>query len=422
MSASIVSNYIKSVIADIHNEHPDASIPIADGSSNENPTLTNFEKLFQRTLDSKGLGVSWSDDRYIVFLRDPHVPVEDEILNHFIGPVFDRKTHECISPTFSKTIEITPDEFKSRVNSEDMSGLNWIRYREGSVLRVYYWNDTWCVSTNRKVNAQESSWNSGSYDTKLHYTRKNFVDLFNDCHAHIPEIRSSENPTEAFYDALNKKHQYSFLMCHPSSPRLVHGNNSKYLYCVSVYDTEADQFINDQYPFRSLVPDTMSVENREAILNEVIYSVDTTGGWTNMGIVVTDFMNRRYVCFHPIYKIMKEYMNCFLNVEMRYLVDRKNGKVCTFNANMPPFIQLGQYIEKCIKMMKQNLYDLYVVRFITKEAQIYVHPVYLKELFSLHKMHKEQGVKINYAKINEYIDTMEAKDLYRILKKLGQVS
>lgn len=78
-------------------------------------------------------------------------------------------------------------------------------YFEGSVIKMFYHEESWKMSTSRGIDASTNFWIS----------EKSFEELFKEC-----VLFTNNCSYEEFLESLDKNSFYTFLMCHPE-----HGNN-----------------------------------------------------------------------------------------------------------------------------------------------------------------------------------------------------
>lgn len=133
-----------------------------------------------------------------------------------------RQGDKIISKTFGYTEEIDVKDIENYV----MPDLNLCRFfeaHEGACVRLYKWNNTWMVSTNRKIDAYRSKWGSPK--------SKSFGDMFMDAllHTLIDKVEfrhfngvKSQDVFDYYCDNfLNPTYNYTFLVRNNEHNRIV---------------------------------------------------------------------------------------------------------------------------------------------------------------------------------------------------------
>jgi len=167
-------------------------------------------------------GVVGQKERYLDIFEKPD---ESEICKMANGVIFDKKTNHIVCFIYNAITEIPLYEiykkydrnFESKkyynnylklkkrcikkrvfVDNLDKIQLEWNNYDiydlyDGTLIKLFYYNNEWCTATNKCVNASHSKWISF----------KPYSDLFNDINLD--------------YSLLNKKHCYAFILLHPEN-------------------------------------------------------------------------------------------------------------------------------------------------------------------------------------------------------------
>jgi hypothetical protein len=112
-------------------------------------------------------------------------------VNECNGIILEKDTFKIVCYTFNKCYD-TP----TISDNLDKNNLYVEKSIEGTLIRIFYYNNDWIVSTKKCINASKSKWLSD----------KSFLELFEDC-------VSKYN----FMEKLNKSYCYSFIIMHPEN-------------------------------------------------------------------------------------------------------------------------------------------------------------------------------------------------------------
>jgi hypothetical protein len=185
----------------------------------------NLQKLISQTdfsledlktiVTQKGLTIKEWNDRILItyntYNNNPsqasqasqasqqQVDLSDPIVNECCGIILDKSDNKkltivCHSMNKLKdSSELSTDELKTIFDQQD--GITEELY-DGSLIKLYYYQDQWAVSTKRCIEARKARW--ANYRT--------FFEMFQEA------IGSNFD-----YDTLDKRNCYSFVLCHPEN-------------------------------------------------------------------------------------------------------------------------------------------------------------------------------------------------------------
>jgi hypothetical protein len=156
--------------------------------------ITNFESL-KTILENDPYNLKIKEDNTLQALCLIHSQdksdFNNKIVNECNGIILDKNTLKIICYTFDKCSEET-----NLPNNLDTNQLFMEYSIEGSLIRLYNYDNKWIISTKRCINASKSKWLS----------TKNFVELFYECLGTI----NLDN-------VINPKYCYSFIISHPEN-------------------------------------------------------------------------------------------------------------------------------------------------------------------------------------------------------------
>lgn len=143
------------------------------------------------------------------FLDMYHFQDGTETFNAPKGIVFD-KQGQVVCHTSVYTYEYSLSDFDEIASLKDVDWTNSVilTAEEGTLLRVFYHNSKWYVSTHKKLDSYTSRWGC----------KYSFRTLFN--HALEESLDSTDLDTE-FFDKLDKTQVYTFLLRNNTSNRIV---------------------------------------------------------------------------------------------------------------------------------------------------------------------------------------------------------
>ena len=181
-----------------------------------------------------------------------YISSTNDSVNHLRGVVVatHEKPQRVVCKSFPYTPEYTSKDFK--MDDETIAKSKAIEGYEGTILRVFYYEDHWYISTHKKINGKSSRWSSPT-----------FGELFNECLG----LSRNEEPT---FDTLNPNYCYVFLMSHPQNS-LVCKNKNSILYHVITYDVQDNMNVVDHlldHP-SILYPKILNLKTSQEVSNHV---------------------------------------------------------------------------------------------------------------------------------------------------------
>ena len=186
----------------------------------------SFRTLFSNVLHKEPYHLRYSLDkkRPKLFMIHPTELSQNDnkVVQECNGIILDGETFEIVSYGMQNLTDSTV-HFDSTKTDFDNENIHVEEAEDGTVLRVFYWNNEWIVSTNRRIDASRVRWASN----------KTFYELLSEA---VPDRKLED----LFEKDLSKENTYSFILLHPenqlvidhSEPRLVligYRNNSTFV-------------------------------------------------------------------------------------------------------------------------------------------------------------------------------------------------
>jgi len=291
---------------------------------------------------------------------------------------------------------------------------------EGALLRVFYWNDKWYISTHRKLDAFRSKWSSKEsfgtmFQKALESLYKNKDEDFMKQLGLADETSDSVNVYETFLDSLDKTKQYMFLVLNNYDNRIVCiAPDEPTVYHVGTFTTPStctcDEFVGITHP----------KEYKFRDIGEIVKHVEENGCETVQGVIVFDTEeNRQYKLFNTEYSRYFQTRGNEPSVKFRYLQVRMNKKQVDDLYYLYPkyadaFDDYENTLYECAKQINTN----YINRFIKKK-----YVTVPKEEYSVmkkcHDWHLEDRTKnrISLRKVIDILNEQNPSSMNRIIRR-----
>lgn len=293
---------------------------------------------------------------------------EPDIVKQCRGVVFNK--NNLISKNFSYTTNYTEEDHEeiSSLNL-DLSLCKFYTSYEGCVIKMFYFNDKWFVSTNRKLDCFSSKWASKTsfgdfFVEALTYQFENNERL----RENVPFEKGLHNPIEVFSRCvLDKTKQYVFLLLNNSENRIVNESpENPTVFHVGTFTNNNGEFVlsmdEDIYiPY----PEEHTFKDLQEIYNYV-YTIDYQ---KTQGIVIFAPNNVQYKILNTEYKKLENVRGNEPSINYRYLqVRMDNSKIESLKKLYPSHLPIFEEYENYLYDTAKFIYKSYVDRFINKQT------------------------------------------------------
>ena len=328
----------------------------------------------------------------------------NELLNSQAnGIILEKETNKVVAMCQNKLITYTDnDNSKNNISQFlQQSDLKRIEYCEdGTMIRLYNYNDTWYTSTTRCIDASKSYWTS----------TKNFSDLFWDVF------------DKDLLTTLDKTYTYVFVLLHKEN-RIVVRHKINMLVYISRINNETfiedyTQQFNNVYGIRR----PKQIDTREFYklnlsnndIMEMLFSpfkrgilIKTLNKETSQ-LITYKFDFKNYIDIKVIRGNVPE-------VRMRYLeLLNEPQRLHILEQNYNEYKFMFKLIKNEIFKLTKIIHQLYIDSHIKHIITINEDNIYYKTLRQLHAQYKITNVPITFSEVQKKIYTMDKK----IIKKL----
>lgn len=339
----------------------------------------------------------------------------DRLLKDTRGLVFHGD--EMVMNSFSFCEEYKAGDEKLEGALKDFDKWSFYNSLEGSLLRLFYFNDRWYLSTHHRLDAFKSRWSSRSSFGQL------FVDALKREYEYglrdMFTLKDDEDIFEAFKNNLDKTEQYVFLLRNTSQNRIVcdaPDKNDPRVYHIATFKNNV--LSTSSIPIGLYIPQpTKLFFNNLDELNNYVNECDTK---KYQGVV----------CFcgtHCVKVVSSSYSRLFNirgnqpSVKYRYLEVRNDPKLKEDFVNLYGDMKdtFNEY-ERNLNNIAKMIHRYYVNRFV-RHQYVMVHKAYFKIMSACHTDYKTTGEIITYQKVLDKINCQTASMLNELLKIFGNV-
>ncbi len=304
----------------------------------------------------------------------------------YSGYVFEKLTDKvvCVSPQATIEINDLP---------QDVSTQTTLEYCEdGTVVRLYNYNNEWYTATNRCINAKESFWANTS----------SFHDLFF-------EVFDKQD-----LDDLDINFTYIFILLHKDNRIVVRHNTNTLVYLGKMFnslDTNNKIHLENLFERNPLIKLPESIEYSPDMTLEELFTPLKRG----LIIKAKDTADVYRIDFEK-YKEAKQVRGNTPNIKLRIIELAKESSYMleVFRNTFSEHICEVDKVMSKLDNLVNSIYKLYVDSHIKHKVQVGESNLYYRTLKQLHAQYKTTGVPISVDAVKAKIFSLDKFVIYNL--------
>lgn len=323
------------------------------------PSLGNLDSVLQLEKEPERFTVRSVDDMVLTSYKRSVSNMSNDSCKYLRGLIFNRDTMDILC--YGLNGRSDNDQFRNENSFENIKVEESV---DGTMINLFYYNDTWQVSTKTMINAADSHF----------YSKRSFLDLFMDAKGDYD------------LDTLEKGYTYTFVLVHPEN-RIVSDYDKCELVHVHTRNMETLKYEDKDIGIRRPIVynDIKSYSELDTTLETLVYN--------NEGFMLynKDDRNVRTKCKGKAYNKVKDLRgnhrnNLYRILELRKENDRDKYKEY-FNF-YPEFKDDDYFLSSEIKNIISDILTIYNS---VKKDKVFVEiPQHLKTpIYELHQFYKE---------------------------------
>ena len=321
---------------------------------------------------------------------------------------------EIIMKAFPYTIEHSHNDFEEI--DQNIGSLfdkcSFYDAHEGSLIRLFYFNNKWFISTHRKLNAFKSKWAAKeSFGTCFKKALEAEVQNNKELSAMLPN--NDNSLLERFQETLDKEKQYMFLVRHTSENRIVcAAPETPKLYHVGT-------FVNGELVMTEDCKIPYPKKHDFNDINELLSYVDNIDISQLQGVICFTPNNKQIKINHRDYNDLFRARGNEPSIKFRYLQVRMNRKTTDMLFHLyPDMASTFDEIENNIYDVAKSIYNAYVQRFIKKRF-VTVPTEEFAIVRECHSWHEKDRVinRITLDKVIEIFNKQAPTAINRMLRR-----
>lgn len=317
-----------------------------------------------------------------------------DVLKKYRGVVFSGET--SLFSSLGYTEEYNENDKDIVSTKGGVENFSFFRSEEGTLIRLFYTNNKWYISTNRKLDAFHSRWG----------TTTSFGEIFKNALHHLNQDE------EKLFERLDKNHVYFFLIrnirenrivCAPSSHPIVFHVGT--LLNGKTFDLTIDTGIPKQ--------DKLSFESWDGVFNHV-HGLDHLDC---QGVIVFYEDGTQFKIINAKYQLYSQVRGNEASLNFRYLQVRNNPTyIRLIHELYPDNINNFVLYENTIAIIAKQIHNAYIKRFVNK-IQVVVSKEEYRIIRECHGWHISDREK-NKVTLNVVLRVLGEQRYYSTLNTL----
>jgi len=353
-------------------------------------TITKNTNINVRELDTLDLYLLTSQDNEIVENKD--------LTNQANGIILEKETNKIVCMCQNKFLTVnhnTIEEF----NKNSYARMEYCE--DGTVIRLYNYNNKWMTATTKCIDAKYSYWSSyKSFDNM-------FWDTFSSSHINI--------------DTLDPLYTYMFILIHTENRIVVEHKYNNLIYInrinnLSQLEDYTNYFYNEN-PKRSI----RRTKCIKLSLDEKIHTFDKYYLPSKKGIILKIFNENTnnwsiFLQEFDSYKKVKEIRGNVPLIRMRYLELLNNQEMLSsLEENYKENSMLFTLIKHQLKNIYKSIHKLYFDSHVKHNITVNENHIFFKTLKQLHSIYYKTNTPITLQDVQNKVDTLDKNILKKFL-------
>lgn len=344
----------------------------------------------------------------------------DEIIKESRGVVFNGET--LIKRSFPYNYEYSVTEDFEKFSNIDLEDAEIFYSYEGALIQVFYFNDKWYVTTNKKLDAFKSKWASEDsfgllfYQAILYEVENNekISSLFTENQLETIKTKSGYDFLVDVFDILlNKEKQYVFLVLNNKDTRIVCFEPEH----PTVY--HVGTFIDHNLRLNEDIGIAHPEKFNSNDWNEIIEEIKNMDYLIQQGLIIFTKDGKQIKILNDNYKKYYEIRGNEPHKLYRYVQIRlMKDKVELFKELYPSFVKDIEDCETKIYELTHFIHQSYIKRYIKNEFVVVPQDNFfvMKKCHEWHNKNRDTN-KIHFDKVTEIINDLSPTFLYKMIIK-----
>lgn len=398
---------------------------ITDSKESYINSMTEINRSIVDSLqESNIVRMSDSDDNtgLQLFCYDSCDKWDTEVVKQCRGIVFSGDS--IVMKAFPYTEELKEEDFETFQDQNDLSKCRFYPSYEGVLIRMFFYDGKWFMSTHRKLDAFKSKWS----------TKVSFGEMFVRClekeylqnsefKDKLDQLSSTDLYIfERFKSILEKTKQYMFLMLNNAENRIVCVNDpsESQMYHVGTFDSFTLNTVDSDCGISK--PQEFLYENLDLTLQNVFIHSQTLDYKKYQGIIIFTPNNKQYKVFNKDYQYFFNIRGNEPSIKFRYLQIRCNSEYSdTIRRMYPEMCSSFDKYDTYIQTIARDIFNAYVERFMKKKFTTVSQDEYVivKACHSWHLQDRKRNI-VSFKRVMEEINNSSPSLINKMIRNRMQ--
>jgi hypothetical protein len=303
------------------------------------------------------------DNKLDLFCYVKCTNTDTDLIKRCRGVVFNKD--KIVINAFPYTAEYNHTESLNTILG-DFSKYSFYDAYEGALVRTFYFNGKWFLSTHRKINAFKSKWSSrDSFGT--HFKRAlDKEELLNKKFSERLPL-DGDNILDRFYTILDKTKQYMFLILNSDDNRIVCQSPSEKqpnVYHVGTFSDgklSMDEDISLPTPYKHTF---LNIDELYNYVSKIDYNL-------LQGVICFSSDNTQIKIINKVYQDLFRVRGNVPSIKFRYLQVRMNKKFTDMLYYLYPYMEdIFNDYENTLYDIAMGIFNAYILRYMKKKHTI----------------------------------------------------
>lgn len=340
--------------------------------------LTSLEgKSFDDLKNNCEFTIKEKGNLYMLSFNDKN-DLNDKMVREVNGIILEKDTNKLVHYSFSKAYDGLTKEDGDDYYSKTLDKFKVQILYEGTLIKLFHYNNEWHIATSRSIDAVYSYWGS----------ENSFKELF---------LETCDEPNVSLqFDLLDKTCCYSYLLQHPE---IVLGYDVTIPHIIPI--NKFDPVTLEETSYMHYYSSEMTIKD---VISKLSYG-------TNFMIITDD--NERIKLLSKEYKNVKNLLDN-KTLKWAYIESLKNY-ADDFRSFFPSKWELFDDIDNKFTDVVEEIHNLYFAKFIKREEDVEVNHKYSKTLYQLHARYKKTRERTTKDIVYYHLLDLKTKSLYWVL-------
>ena len=349
----------------------------------EQNNLNTFDEI-KSFLTQPPYFIEFREDRpisnlYLLFHTEQS-DLTNDVVRECNGIILDKNTNQIVAYGLDRVYTYDEQNIIPDFDSFDWDTAKYNICFDGTLLKVYYYNCKWNVSTSKCINSDKSRWSS----------KQSFLELFNDCGID--------------YNLLDKNICYSYILQHPESRLVAPVHHPQ---CVLVASRNMNTL--ELTPVNYIISELPETGKYDFVKSQPYFrgSFLATHNNTTIRIDSNEF------------DFVKNLRGNVPDIKLRYLESLRPASDPNMRVDLFRYYQeyavLFQEIDTELTNISKSIQDLYFNKYVLKKDLAEVHFKYQQTLRQLHGQFKKTKAVTTPQIVYDKLVSLPSTALYWIL-------